>query len=109
MHPVEELVRKADKLFEAAEDRLGDSLAESAGLFREGVVRLFEAFLLANDSPAIGESADLYRRCREIDPDFAAIAAEAQYLNAPVTELNEEDLADAANEIWDFVIDLISE
>lgn len=111
MEWVETLVQRANQLFDDAERLGGESGVESGVKFREGISQLLKAFLYLHDANAAGDYLELFEACRRIEPDFERIESEIRLVGAadPLEYGSEDDLADAANEIWDFLIDLISE
>lgn len=109
MEYVEELVERGNELFEAAEAEIEHSRAGSAVKFREGVAQLLKAFLYLHDQNAGGSLEQLFAHCKQIDPSLEAVEEEVELLLDDPESVDGEDLIDAANEIWDYVIDLISE
>jgi len=106
---VESLVVRGDELFEAAEAEIEHSRAESAAKFREGVAQLLKAFLHLHEEDADDGLEQLFAACKRLEPSLEAIEDEVKLLLDAPESVDSEDLIDAANEIWDYVIDLISE
>lgn len=108
---VESLVQRANQLFDEAE-KLGEtSAAECGRKFREGINQLLRAFLYLHDANAAGDCLELFEACRRLDPEFDTIEPEIRLVATEgfVMAADADELADAANEVWDFIIDLISE
>ncbi|MGE5582366.1 MAG: hypothetical protein ACM3X9_07490 [Bacillota bacterium] len=107
---VEDLLEEADQLYDEAEQVIVKEPSVGLKKFQDGVSNLLSAFLLVNDEKAEGDLRRLFKRCLGIEPEFAAIEDELDYIFMPhLAEADSEIICDAANEIWDFVIDLLVE
>lgn len=109
MEYVEALVNRGDELFEAAEAAIEHSRDESAVKFREGVAQLLKAFLYLHDQEVDGSMEQLFASCKQLEPSLEEIEEEVELLLDDPESVDAEDLIDAANEIWDYMIDLISQ
>lgn len=85
------------------------SFVSAADLFREGLSVLFRAFLIMEGEDIKGNFLELYQKCRQIAPEFEEIEDDIDFINQVTIDDNPEDLVDAANEVWDFVTEYISE
>jgi hypothetical protein len=110
MKKVQSLLEEANRLFERAEVTVKESMATGSQLFLQGVALLFRAFLNANGVEGTGDLLGLFYECKQLEPNFADIREELDcLLEADLAGLDSEDLSDTANEIWDFVIDFVSD
>ena len=105
----EALIAEADALLAEAEAKIPAATVEILPLLRRAVSSMLKAFLRANDLEIAGDIETLFQRCREIEPEFAAIAAEvSSLLGAAAVELESEIALDSANEVWDFITEAVS-
>lgn len=109
MEAIEELVQQADNLFSRAEACVENAPAESIGLFKQGIGKLFQAYLTLNEEDANGDFGQMAEACQRIDPSFEAVDNELKLFMGNPAEISADDLVDAANEVWDFIIDLLVE
>ncbi len=107
---LEMLIDEADQLLAQAEKEVTKSLSRSCQLVNQGVGKLLQAYLILNEKrPPVGlrEQIEL---CLDLEPDFVSIEAELEYLSTANPEaINAEDLIDTANEVWDFLTDLLNQ
>jgi hypothetical protein len=109
MNEVEKLIKQADELFEQAEMKVEGTPEQGRRLFLEGISSLLRGFSVANEIETEGGLAELFARCQQLEPEFKTIAGEFDILlNAGGSGVDAEVVTDAANEIWDFVIDLVA-
>ena len=76
-------------------------------LFLEGISNLLRGFLAASETETDGGLSELFFRCKQVEPEFETVEAEVDLLLDAETE-DVEKITDSANEIWDFVIDLVT-
>jgi hypothetical protein len=102
---VRNLLYKADELLAEAEGRPEAAPQEIRVSLQKGIAVLCAALLKQYDREIDGELPELFRRCLEINADLEAVAAEVEWLIGPgEPDDDTEELIDAANEIWDFMI-----
>ena len=105
---IEALIAEADAYLAEAEAKIPATTAEILPLLRHAVSNMLKAFLSARELETAGDIATLFQRCREIEPEFAAIAAEvSSLLGAAAVELESEIALDSANEVWDFITEAV--
>ncbi|HEX3046669.1 MAG TPA: hypothetical protein VHY08_18075 [Bacillota bacterium] len=115
---VADLISEADELMEEAEEKIYHQFSEAYPLMRQAIDNLFKAFLIAGGVKVKGGSGFthparnlevLFEQCRRLAPEFETIEELTGYFTkeAPLNS-DPELISDAANEIWDFVIDLLS-
>lgn len=107
---IDELMDEAYRLFEEGETKIDGQISESIDLFRRGVGKLLNTYLIIKGSEGEGDLDELFQECIRVNPDFEIIQAEIEYL-AEITpqEADGEELTDKANEIWDFIEGLLIE
>lgn len=105
---IEVLIDEADQLLAQAEKETEKDLSHGLKLIRQGIGKLLQAYLTANDKiPATG-LRDQFDACLQLEPDFVSIEDEVEYLLTVVPEeVEPEEVVDTANEVWDFIIDLL--
>jgi hypothetical protein len=107
---VQSLLEEANGLFERAEVTVEESMEIGYQLFLQGIASLFKAFLNANGVEGTGDLLGLFYECKQLKPEFEDIEEELEcLLKVDLTIVDAEDLSDSANEIWDFVIDFVSD
>ncbi|TCL56039.1 hypothetical protein EDC14_105220 [Hydrogenispora ethanolica] len=105
---IEVLIDEADQCLAQAEKESGKDLARSLQLLQQGVGKLLQAYLIANEKRSPTRLREQFELCQQIEPDFASIEEELEYLlSVNPKEAEAEDVIDTANEIWDFVTDLL--
>jgi hypothetical protein len=110
MKKVQELLEEANGLFEQAEITVEETPETGGLLFLQGISLLFKAFLYSNGVEGTDDLLGLFHECQQLEPDFEAIETELEcLLEINYDHMEPEDLIDAANEIWDFVIDFMSD
>lgn len=110
MKKVQELVEEANGLFEQAEAVVESSVETGHELFLRGIAYLLRAFLVANGVEGSGTVNELFRECKHLEAEFENIEEELESLiNADFSFNDAEDINDSANEVWDFVIDLVTD
>lgn len=108
LEEIEKWVAQADQFFEAAEAKSSLNLDSAQDLFAQGVNCLLKAFLMFNNQVAEGELATLFAQCFKINSEFEAVRDELELLATLNPGYTDNELViDAANEIWDFVIELL--
>ena len=109
MKKVQNFVEEANSLFEQAETVIESSLETGYDLFLRGIALLLRAFLAANAIDSTGTLRELFDECKQLEEEFEDIEDEFDALiNADLSFNDAEDISDSANEIWDFVIDLVT-
>lgn len=109
---VDELLAEADTALTRAETQVSSHPQESCKQFQTGASCLCRAYLMTQgmDNPDTGTLASLFQQCLTKNEEFESIRDEINYLNnSDLAELDGDVLCDAANEIWDFIIDLLPE
>jgi hypothetical protein len=107
MNEVAKLIEQADVLFEKAEMMVEGAPEQGRQRFIEGISLLLRGFLNAGALETDGGLHELLARCKQAEPEFETVEAEFDLLlNAAADD--GERITDAANEIWDFVIDLVT-
>ncbi|HYH02732.1 MAG TPA: hypothetical protein VEC37_06490 [Bacillota bacterium] len=110
MKKVQNLVEEANGLFEQAEVAVESSLENGHDLFLRGITLLFRGFLAANGIDSNGTISESFAECKQLEEEFEDIEEELDALiNADLSFNDAEDISDSANEIWDFVIDLVTD
>ena len=109
MNPIEALAEQADQLFEQAEMIAETTPKESLMLFRKGIDLMFHAYFRMKQIDFKGDLGEIFQKCLEIEPEFEAIADAVADLTEDNQAVDAEAMVDAANEIWDFVTELISD
>lgn len=107
MDEVAKLIERADVLFEKAEMMVEEAPEQGRQLFLEGIAALLRGFLAASGIETDGGLNELFVRCKQVEPEFETVEAEVDLLLDAETE-DVEKITDSANEIWDFVIDLVT-
>jgi hypothetical protein len=106
----QKILVEANDLFGQAEIAVEETPETGYRLFLQGISLLLKAFLNANGVAGSGDLMGLFYECKQLEPDFEDIEAELVcLLEADPTKLDTEDLCDSANEIWDFVVDFVSD
>lgn len=109
MKKVEDLIEKANELFEQAEMVGENSLENAHNLFLRGITYLLQAFLTSNAVESLGSLNELFNECKLVKPEFEAIEEQlASLVDTDLATTNLEAIIDSANEIWDFIIDLVA-
>lgn len=108
MDEIDQLIELTDSLFAEGEAKSEADFAASLAAFRQGISSLFSAFLMDNEVavPKQVTLRELFTNCSALEPEFEAIEAEVDWIEYPESD-DSEELVDMANEIWDFVIDLL--
>mgnify|MGYP001184719671 CR=1 FL=1 len=107
---IDELMDEAYRLFEEGEMKIDSEISESIDLFRRGVGKLLNTYLIIKGSEGEGDLEELFEECNRINPDFEIIQSEIEYLVEIIPqEADGEELTDKANEIWDFIEGLLNE
>ena len=109
MNPIENLAEQADQIFEKAEIIAQSSPQEAVVFFRKGVGLLFQAYLSMADTESSGNFGEDYQKCLAVEPEFEQIEEAFELLSENNHNVDAEDIIDAANEIWDFISELISD
>jgi hypothetical protein len=107
MDEVAKLIEQADVLFEKAEMMVEETPEEGRQLFLEGISLLLRGFLTAGAMETDGGLNELLARCKQAEPEFETVETEFELLQNAAAD-DGERITDAANEIWDFVIDLVT-
>jgi HEPN domain-containing protein len=116
---VAELISEADDLMEVAEEKVERQFYSAYPLMQQAIENLFKAFLMAGGQKLKGISGlgaklasnvgVLFEHCRGLAPEFETIEEIVGYFTHEAPSAPDpETISDAANEIWDFVIDLLS-
>jgi HEPN domain-containing protein len=116
---VADLISEADEFMDEAEERILHQFSEAYPLMQQAIENLFKAFLIAGGQKLKGISGlgagsagnveVLFARCRSVAPEFETIEEIMGYFITAPANPDPELISDAANEIWDFVIGLLSE
>ena len=109
---IDELMDEAFRMFEKAEMRIDNEISESIDLFRQGVGKLLNTYLIIKGFQGKdgGDLKELFKECNRINPDFEIIQSEIEYLTeVSPTGVDGEELIDKSNEIWDFIEGLLTE
>lgn len=110
MKKVENLVEESNRLFEEAELAVEDSPEKGHALFIQGISRLLQAFLMVNGVESTGTMHELFSECQQVEPKFEEIEeAFDSLIGADPAGEDPEEMVDWANEIWDFVVDYVSD
>ena len=105
---IEVLIDEADQLLAQAEREKGRDLPKSLRIIHQGLGKLLQAFLVANDRRSPSGLKEQFELCMEIEPEFVSVEDEMDFLLSVVPEeVESEDVIDTANEVWDFMIDLL--
>lgn len=109
MELVEDLVSRADELFSLGETE--NEIEKLVSKFRDGIVNLLKALLAYHQQDVDESFSQLVKACLNVEPDLVEIEMELQMF-APGIELagvDKEELIDSANEICDWVIDVLDQ
>lgn len=116
MDQVTELLRGADDLMDRAEALITVDFEKGQRLFREAVFHLEQAYLIAaagrslTNEDVSGDTAGLFEKCLQLNPDFEALRDAVDLLSATDNSAADaEFICDAVNEIWDFMYGLMEE
>lgn len=101
------LVESADGYFAAAEDK-NDNEAMTAK-FVSGIGELLKALLYLHDEGTQSDIKKTFDFCLTLEPDLECVVEEFSLLTEDTTGVEREIIVDSANEIWDCIVDLLSE
>lgn len=105
---IDVLIDEADQCLAQAEKESAKDLARSLQLIQQGVGKLLQAYLITNEKRSPTRLREQFELCQQLEPDFASIEEELEYLlSVNPQEAEAEDVIDTANEVWDFVTDLL--
>lgn len=107
MKSVDTLLEEADVLMERGEEKIAVDLNAGYQVFQQAAANMLKAYLITNRQEPLGDLKALYFQCQKHNAEFEAIEDVMDILADPEPgELDGETITDAANEIWDFVMEL---
>jgi frataxin-like iron-binding protein CyaY len=108
MKSVDALLDAADELMEQGEEKITVNINVGFQVFQQAIGNMFKAYLITNRQEPLGELKALFFQCQKLNEEFEAIADVVDiFINPALNETDGETITDAANEIWDFVMELL--
>lgn len=108
MKTMDALLDEADELLERGEAKILTDPGVGYQLFQQAISNLFKVYLSNNGQEPLGDLKALFFQCQKYNAEFDVIEDVMGIFIEPVrNELDNETIIDAANEIWDFVMDML--
>ncbi len=106
MKSVDALLDEADELLERGEEKIAIDVGQGYKVFQQAIVKLLKAYLITNHQEPLGDLKALFFQCQKHNSEFEAIEeVMALFAETDPNELDGETITDAANEIWDFIME----
>ena len=106
MKSVDALLEEADVFMEQGEEKI--TVNQNAGYqeFQHAVANMLKAYLINNRQEPLGDLKALFFQCQKHNSEFEFIEYVMEiFTDTEPGELDGETITDAANEIWDFVME----
>lgn len=106
MKSVDALLAEADELLERGEEKIVANVNMGYQVFQQAIANMLKAYLMTNHQEPLGDLKALFFQCQKHNADFEAIEDVMDvFIEPEPNEMDGETITDAANEIWDFVME----
>lgn len=107
MKSAEALLEEADELLTLGEEKIVTDTAAGYQVFQRAMGNLLKAYLITHHQEPLGDLKALFFQCQKLNSEFEAIEDVMAILMEPApNELDGETVTDAANEVWDFIMEI---
>jgi hypothetical protein len=107
MKSVDVLLAEADELLERGEEQIVTNVSAGYQVFQQAIANLFKAYLIRNHQEPLGDLKALFFQCQKQNSEFEAIEdGMSLFTETGINEIDGETVTDAANEIWDFIMEM---
>lgn len=108
MKSVDALLAEADELLERGEEKIVVNANEGYQVFQQAIANMLKAYLMTNHQEPLGDLKALFFQCQKHNAEFEVIEDVMDvFTGSGPHEMDEETITDAANEIWDFVMEML--
>jgi len=108
MKTMDTLMAEADELLERGEERILTDTKAGYQLFQQAISNLFKLYLITNGQEPLGDLKALFFQCQKYNAEFEVVEdVMSIFVDSVLNELDNETIIDAANEIWDFVMEML--
>lgn len=108
MKSIDTLLAEADELLALGEEKIMVDSAAGYQLFQQAISDLCKVYLATNGQEPLGDLKALFFQCQKHNPEFEALGdAMSVFIDPEPHELDSETVIDAANEIWDFIMETL--
>lgn len=107
MKSVDAILAEADELLEHGEEKIVANVGAGYKLFQQAIANMLKAYLITNQQEPLGDLKALFFQCQKHNAEFEAVEdVMTIFTDLDPAELEGETVTDAANEIWDFIMEM---
>jgi hypothetical protein len=107
MKSVDALLAEADELLERGEEKIVVNVNAGYQVFQQAIANMLKAYLMTNHQEPLGDLKALFFQCQKHNAEFEVIEDVMDvFTGSEPTEMDGETITDAANEIWDFIMEM---